>query len=127
MQKVRHFIFMFALVVGLAACGQTAATPPPPTLSPQASQGKEVFTRECASCHSLLEDTIIVGPSMYGIAQRAGSRVPDQDAQTYLLSSIIDPGSHLVEGYQDLMPATFGKRLTGEEIDALVAYLLTLE
>jgi hypothetical protein len=64
---------------------------------------------------------------MYGIVQRAGSRVPDQDAQTYLLSSIIDPGSHLVEGYQDLMPATFGKRLTGEEIDALVAYLLTLE
>lgn len=129
MQKVRYFMFMIVLVWGLAACGQTAASslPATPTLSLQASQGKELFTRECASCHSLLANTVIVGPSMNSIAQRAGSRVPNQDARTYLLASIIDPGSYLVAGFQDLMPASFGKRLTGEEIDALVAYLLTFE
>jgi nitric oxide reductase subunit C len=90
-------------------------------------QGKEIFTRECASCHSLLEDTVIVGPSLKGLAHRAETRVPDQDARTYLMSAIIDPGSYVLEGFQDLMPANFGKRLTGEEIDALVAFMLTLE
>jgi cytochrome c551/c552 len=86
-----------------------------------------VFTRECGACHSLIEDTVIVGPSMAGIANRAETRVPGQDSQTYLMTALLQPGDHLVEGYQDLMPANFGKRLTGEEIDALVAFLLTLE
>ena len=127
MLKVRHCLLLF-LISWLMACSQTAAPPPAtPTLSPQASLGKDLFTRECASCHSLLEDTIIVGPSMKGIAHRAEARVPEQDAHTYLLSSIIDPGGYVLEGFQDLMPANFGKRLTGEEIDALVAYMLTLE
>jgi cytochrome c551/c552 len=96
-------------------------------LNAQAIAGKVVFTRECAACHSLLADTIIVGPSMKGIAGQAGARVADQDARAYLLSSIIDPGGYVLEGYQNLMPTNFGTRLTGEEIDALVAFMLTLE
>ena len=111
----------------LAACEQAPPPPPTPTLSPQAIQGKAIFTRECASCHSLTEDTVIVGPSLHDIANQAGNRVPDQDARTYLLTSIIAPNRYLVEGYLDLMPATLGKRLTGEEMDAVVAYLLTFE
>lgn len=129
MLKVRYILLLGLLTSWLIACSQTAAPSPPatPTLSPQAIQGKDIFTRECASCHSLLENTVIVGPSMNGLAHRAGTRVPDQDARTYLMSSIIDPGSYVLEGFQDLMPANFGKRLTGEEIDALVAFMLTLE
>jgi mono/diheme cytochrome c family protein len=130
MLRIRYLLPVWFFTLWLIACGRTATLAPlpaTPTLDPQASLGKELFTRECASCHSLLEDTVIVGPSMKGIAQRAESRVPDQDAHAYLLSSIIDPGGYVLEGYQDLMPANFGKRLTGEEIDALVAYMLTLE
>jgi mono/diheme cytochrome c family protein len=112
----------------LAACGTSGPPiPPTPTLSAEAQAGKVVFTRECGACHSLIEDTVIVGPSMAGIANRAETRVPGQDSQTYLMTALLQPGDHLVEGYQDLMPANFGKRLTGEEIDALVAFLLTLE
>lgn len=130
MRKVQVLILMSILNFWLAACGQTAAPPPPPptpTPSPEAIQGKDLFTRECASCHSLIDGIIIVGPSLYDIAKRAEERIPDQDARTYLLTSILAPNRYLVEGYQDLMPATFGKRLTGEEIDAIVAFLLTLE
>ena len=127
MRKV-YILFLLLMISGwLVACGQSTSLPPPPTLSPQAKQGKELFTRECASCHSLSEETIIVGPSLHKIAERAKERVPNQDAQTYLLASIIDPDDYLVDGYQDLMPVTFGKRMTGEEIDAVVAYLLTLD
>ncbi|MCA9971959.1 MAG: cytochrome c [Anaerolineales bacterium] len=111
----------------LAACGGTAVPPPTPTLSAQAQQGKAIFSRDCGSCHSTAEDTIIVGPSLAGVAGRAATRVPGQDATTYLLTSIMRPDSYLVAGFEDLMPQNFAKDLTGEELDAVVAYLLTLE
>ena len=119
---------LFMLSYWLTSCGQAPPPPPPtPTLSPEAVQGKSIFSRECGSCHSLIADTIIVGPSLYKVAERATERVPEQDARTYLLTSILAPNRYLVEGYQDLMPATFGKRLSGEDVDALVAFLLTLD
>ena len=75
----------------------------------------------------MLEDTVIVGPTMAGIATRAETQNPKQDGRTYLYTAILKPGDFLVEGYEDLMPATFGKQLTGEELDAVVAYLMTFE
>ena len=102
-------------------------TEPPPTLSPQAVAGQKLFTRECASCHSLSEDTIIVGPSLAHVATVAADRVAGQSAEAYLMSSILNPNDYIVADFDGLMPSTFGKELTGEEIDALVAYLLTLE
>ena len=113
----------------LGACGGTAVATPTPSanLSPQVKLGQTVFSRECAACHSTSPNTIIVGPSLAGIASKAGSRVAGQDATTYLLTAIMQPSAYLVEGYGNLMPATLGKTLTGEEIDAVIAYLQTLE
>ena len=125
----RTQICLTLLLLFLAACGGTAVPEPtviPPTLDPDAQLGKQVFTRECATCHSTTPDTIIVGPSLAGIATKASERVEGQDDYTYLLISIMQPGDYLVEGYQDLMPASLGKNLTGEEIDGVIAYLLTL-
>jgi mono/diheme cytochrome c family protein len=112
----------------LAACGnaQAAAPPPTPTLDPTAQLGKSVFVSDCGSCHSTAVDTVIVGPSLAGIAEQAGTRVDGWDARTYLYSSILQPGDYLVEGFEHVMPENFGMKLTGEEIDGLVAYLLTL-
>ena len=119
------------LILGLlflAACGSTPdPTPPPPTLSPLAQQGKQVFSRVCGACHSTTPDTIIVGPSLAGVASRAGSRVEGQDAYTYLLTSVMQPDAYLVEGFENLMPNNLSKQLTGEELDAVVAYLQTLK
>ena len=112
----------------LAACGGGAeAVPPTPTLSPQAQQGKQVFSRDCGACHSTTPGTIIVGPSLAGIASQASQRVQGQDAYTYLLTSVMQPEAYLVEGYENLMPASLSKQLTGEELDAVIAYLQTLE
>jgi nitric oxide reductase subunit C len=130
MTRIYHFLLLSFLTLWLSACGPMAVSLPPPvtpTLTSQADLGKEIFVRECASCHSLLEEVVIVGPSMKGIAHRAGTRVANQDARTYLMASILDPGGYVLEGYQNLMPTNFGKQLTGEEIDALIAYMLTLE
>ncbi len=120
--------FIFCLLF-LVACGGSGpeAAPPPPTLSPQAQLGKQVFSRDCGACHSTSPDTIIVGPSLAGIASRAATRVDGQDAYTYLLTSVMQPDAYLVEGYDNLMPASLSKQLTGEELDNVIAYLQTLK
>jgi hypothetical protein len=70
---------------------------------------------------------VIVGPSLGGIASTAGSRVEGLDAQQYIEQSLLTPDAYVVEGYTDLMPKDFGRKLSGEELDAVVSYLLTLE
>jgi mono/diheme cytochrome c family protein len=126
--KIKYQTGLILLALILVACGQTAASlPPAPTFTAQQSQGKQIFTRDCSTCHSTSEDTIIVGPSLAGVATRAETRVPGQDGYTYLLTSILNPEDYLVAGFEALMPVTFGRTLTGEELDAVIAYLLTLE
>lgn len=119
---------LFLCLLFLIACsGNSEALPPTPTLSAQAQLGKQVFSRDCGACHSTTPDTIIVGPSLAGIASRASSRVEGEDAYTYLLTSVMQPDAYLVEGFENLMPASLSKQLTGEELDAVIAYLQTLE
>ena len=120
----RSWLWWLAILLLVGCGGEETAVIATPTLSPQATHGQQLFTRECGACHSFSPDTVIVGPSLAGIANRAGSRVAGQDAQTYILTAILRPGDYLVEGFDNLMPTTFGKQLTGEDIDALVAYLL---
>lgn len=128
---MRYSVFLLLLFLFLAACGGSAgaqpAATPAATLGPQAALGQSVFSRSCAACHSTFPGTTIVGPSLAGIAVTAETRVEGQDALTYLYSSILQPGDFLVDGYDDLMPAALGKQLTGEQLDAVVAYLMTLE
>lgn len=117
------------LLLILAACGSPAASEPTPTptLSAELAKGKQVFVTHCGACHSTAEDTVIVGPSLAGIATRGARRVDGLDARTYLYSSVMQPSDYLVEGYEDLMPKDLAKKLTGEELDAVVAYLLRFE
>jgi nitric oxide reductase subunit C len=96
-------------------------------LSPIELQGQVVFTIHCAACHATAPDTVIVGPSLAGIAVRGGERLPGIDAESYIRDSIIAPYDYLVEGFTETMPPDFGIRLSGEEFDAVVAYLLSLK
>ena len=66
---------------------------PVPTISPAALQGKTVFSLYCASCHAIVPDTVILGPSLAGIAPRAGERLPGVDAESYIRSSILAPAA----------------------------------
>ena len=116
----------FAFLFLLAACGGGASSPTP-TLSPLAAEGRRVFQANCASCHAVDSDTVIVGPSLAGIATRGGTRVSGQDAETYLLTSVLRPDAYLVEGFENLMPSNLAKSMSGEEVDAVIAYLLSLE
>ncbi|NIV40456.1 MAG: c-type cytochrome, partial [Anaerolineae bacterium] len=58
--------------------------PPTPTWTPQEEAGASLFSRHCTSCHSTLPETIIVGPSLAGVAERASLQVEGLNARAYL-------------------------------------------
>lgn len=120
-------IILYSLIVGVALMGCQTDNSPKETLDPIAEQGKTVFRNNCASCHATKGETIIVGPSLAGIATRAETSEVGLTGRQYILISIIKPDAYIVEGYQDLMPSNYGTKFTGEELDALVMYLLTLD
>ena len=123
--KFKTFMIIFPAMI-LAACSGIGGEPVP-TLTSAEQQGQAVYTLRCAQCHTLTPDTVVIGPSLAGIATRAASRVPGYDNQTYLETSILIPDDYLVEGFANTMPTNFGKELTSEEFAALVAYLMTLK
>jgi len=90
-------------------------------------QGKLVFQANCSACHSTTPGVTIVGPTLAGIATRAGEIVSGLDARAYLEQSIIDPGAYLTEGFKNLMPDTYGNSISEKNLDALISYMLTFD
>lgn len=106
------------------------------------SLGEAVFNRPemaCVACHALQPGVTLAGPSLAGIGTRAEEIVASAeytgaatDAEGYIRESIVDPSVYLVPGANfsaggvSFMPTDYGTRLSEEEIDHLVAYLLSL-
>lgn len=119
---------------GLATLGsgrrlvvEATDVPPPPGIA----EGRDVFGDRslggCGVCHSTSPGDDGVGPSLSGVADRAATRIPGVDAETYLRQSILDPEAYVVDGYRgDQMLPIYAERLSQQQIDALVAYLLSL-
>jgi nitric oxide reductase subunit C len=94
------------------------------------ANGRYWFSRppaNCATCHSLEPDAIIVGPSLAGVATRAQTRVPGQSAEEYLRNSLLHPGDFVVPGFANVMAQNLGDVLSSEQINNIIAFLLTLE
>lgn len=125
------------------------APEPTGTPDPAAALGEVLFKNgtgeegvpTCLSCHYVDTDEPFTGPSQKGIARRAARRVPGQDAATYLRTSIINPNAYLVPnekspdgaehiyaaGGASLMYQNYATKLSADQINQLVAYLLTLK
>lgn len=127
--RIRPAIVATAFILFLlAACGQPPADQSPtPTPDPVIAQGMDVYRIHCAACHATQPGVALVGPSLGGIASIAATRIEGMASEAYIVNAIMRPDDFIVPGYQNLMPNTFGKTLSGEDLDALVAYLLTLE
>lgn len=125
--KNRFSSFLLGAALFLSACSTAAAPAPTPTPDPFILQGQAVFNARCATCHALVPDTIIIGPSLNGIATRAETRVPGQSAEEYIMMSVLRPGDYVVEGFNNVMITNLAKELTSEEMNALIAFLMTLK
>ena len=124
--KYGFLCLTFAAMI-LAACSTTSEMSATPTLDATQQQGQAVFKLRCAQCHALTPDTVVIGPSIAGLATRAASRIEGYSAEEYIEISILSPKEYLVEGFTDTMPTNFCKDLTSDELEAVVAYLMTLK
>ena len=113
----------------LAALGQEPVT----TTVSSGPRTPQVLFQElaCAGCHVLTlpqNDATrgVVGPNMGNLAENAANRIPGVDAKTYVHDSIANPNAFIVPGYQpNIMPQGMPDRMTPEEYDALVTWLLS--
>jgi hypothetical protein len=83
----------------------------------------------CFQCHEYSNIT----PRMRDLSQRVRQErliAPENVSETvpeYFAESIIHPARYVVPGYPaDLMPGNYGQRLSMQDIQDLVAYLMTL-
>ena len=115
-------VFIFALSVVLTACGGGGGD----SMDDTAVAGEKLFNQTvigsqagCITCHSLDAGVVIVGPSLDGIGNRS---------EDYLKESILDPDANLADGFPaGTMPQVWGDELTSEQVDQLVAFMLTLK
>ncbi|MDX1991132.1 MAG: cytochrome c oxidase subunit II [bacterium] len=109
---------------------------PPP--DPAIRGGTVIQSYPCSGCHVLVDERYNInwsgqtGPSLQGIADRAGNRRPGFTAEQYIANSIYHPGEYLVPGYGNLMnvfqnddPAA-AYYMPTEDLEAITAYLCTI-
>lgn len=153
---MRKSIMLIVVMLAVVGCGRRNIDAPTPTsavfqptptpflsaadarqaqLAALAEQGDVVFHTfydqvgfACETCHFVDQETRKIGPGLLNISVRAGNRVEGQSAEEYLKNSILHPNDFVVTDYvENLMPQTYADLLTPEEIDALVAYLMSLQ
>ena len=92
----------------------------------QAKTGEQIFTAAgCAGCHTFAPagSNGTIGPNLDDLAAAAAKREPGKSAEDYVRESITTRGPSSSEGFGNSMPS-FEGRLTDEQIQALVDYLL---
>lgn len=104
-----------------------SALPSPTPQVGDVTNGETLFhsAAACNACHTTNGEWL-VGPSMLGISQRAGLKGVDVLAQDYLRSVINDPKNVYPSIFPGVMPITYSQSLTAEQIEDLIAYLMTL-
>jgi nitric oxide reductase subunit C len=139
-----------ATATPLPAATGTDPTPPlPAAAKPVAAsadpvaRGQALFnapTAGCFACHSIAPGVNLAGPTLANLATRGETTIKDpaykgsaKDAAGYVRESIVNPHAYLVPGAtygaggRSFMPDHYEKTLKPEQIDELVAYLVTLK
>jgi cytochrome c oxidase subunit II len=92
----------------------------------QATAGAAVFKNNgCAACHTLAAASATgkVGPDLDKLPAEA--QQAKQPLASFVRTSITDPNAYVAPGYpKNVMPATFGKAIPKQQLDALVTYLI---
>ena len=130
-----------------AATSTPTPTIAPPTQPPTGNgdlvaRGRELYLNVpdnaapqalwCYQCHfieGIPEAAGLIGPDHTHIGRDPVGRIPGLSAEEYLRQSIQDPEAHVAEGVEratpGLMTNAITEDLTNDQVDALVAFLLT--
>lgn len=138
LRSCRRAVAVAAFVLmgfALPACGSPSTEPGNP------ERGKALFNapvqtdrgeiEPCSACHAIVagqKSRTGLGTNFHDLGARAGGMVQGQSAEQYLRASIVDPDAFLAGNFQDgLMSREYGKLLTAQQIEDLIAYMLTLK
>ena len=89
----------------------------------EATTGEQIFTAAgCAGCHTFRPAgaTGNIGPDLDDLASAAGNMPPEE----FVRQSILDPDAEVTQGFNAGVMPSFDGRLTDEQVQALVDYLL---
>jgi cytochrome c oxidase subunit 2 len=110
--------------------GQQEQVEGAPASTDRAEEGRQISQETgCLACHSV-DGVNLVGPTFQGLS---GSERAFEDGTTatadrsYIESSILDPGSQVVQGYANVMPAVYEQQLSDDQIDAIIVFIESLE
>jgi mono/diheme cytochrome c family protein len=136
--RIAAIVAGLALALALAGCGgggdsATTSTAAPidatgTTVSGDVAAGRDVFiSTGCGSCHTLEEAGTdgAVGPNLDTEVtislEAAGAQLED-----FLRSSIVDPDSFVMPQFSGgVMPSDYGDQLSEQQLDDLVAFLVS--
>ena len=129
MAVLGFFVYVCTYVTNLSGGGGGGGAT---GVSPEA--GEKIFWGEgqCHTCHSIgTSGSATRGPDQEGLASRAEERAKETGLGSgleYIVESIVNPSSHVVEGYDDIMPKVYDPpiMLGREKILAVLSYLQTL-
>ena len=125
---------LFASLLLLAGCGSVAGGP-----VGDAANGQKLFSGEipfaggsaptCSMCHTVTTgESLVLGPNLSNIGNRAATTIKGMSAVEYLRSSIVDPDAYLAGGFQEgIHYRGYRQALTPQQLNDLIAYLLTLK
>jgi mono/diheme cytochrome c family protein len=90
-----------------------------------ARTGEQIFTAAgCAGCHTLAKANAngTIGPGLDELAQAAGQQ--EGSPEDYVRESLTDPDAVTAEGFQSGVMPSYEGRLSDQQLQALVEYLL---
>jgi mono/diheme cytochrome c family protein len=134
MRKLTLLVLAGLAVLALVACGGGGGA----SEVGDAARGEALYNQStlgtksaagCVTCHKFdaSQGDNVLAPYTSDI-KGAGERVPGVSAEDYLRQSIVDPNAYVVEGYAPgVMYQNWGEDLTEQEINDLVAYLMSLQ
>lgn len=130
---VAVWLVTVGLLVGAGVIYPQFPRPEPPQAAAgaeAAERGKALFSSPdvgCFRCHAVAGTGGTRGPDLTKVATGAAERVSGLTARDYLLEKLKAGSTYefQVPGYAPMMPP-FGQMISGEQIDDLIAYLLTL-
>lgn len=119
LRPMKPFVISALAAAVMATCGGG--------VTDDIARGQQVFSQNCAACHSVSSGVVIVGPSLAGVATRAAANDDDLLPREVLRRSILSPQADIVEGFKNLMPPDFERKLVEADLEALLSYLMTLQ
>lgn len=129
-QNARLILALMIVWAGLVACGGSpAGDPVTGELLYNGQTLSDPNLPTCISCHPVQPgEAGNIGNNLSNIGNRAAVTVPDQTAEEYLRTSIVEPDAYLAGGFQEgIHYRGYKEALTQQQINDLVAYMLTLK